>query len=67
MRLPDELTKLPGVSPSDGSPVAVMDSPELNSPVARLTLSIDEGRLLIRINESMRRLVLATARGCSTA
>jgi hypothetical protein len=45
----------------DGKPVAVMDWPEAGSPVPRLTLSINEGLLLIRCNEAMRQLVLSTA------
>jgi hypothetical protein len=56
VRLPDTLTE------PDGVPLAVMDWPEQGSPTPRLTLSIDDGRMLIRCNEAMRTLVLSTVK-----
>jgi hypothetical protein len=62
MPMSESLARLAGLAEPDGTPLAVMDWPELGSPVPRLTLSIDDGQMLIRINEAMRRLVLATAK-----
>jgi hypothetical protein len=61
MRLPDSLAKLANFVEPDGTPLVVRDWPEQGSPTPRLTLSIDDGRMLIRTNEAMRRLVLSTA------
>jgi hypothetical protein len=53
--------------PPDGKPLAVMDWPEMGSPVPRLTIAIDQGRCTVRFNEAWRRLVLATAPAAATA
>lgn len=45
----------------DGSPICVPDWPERGSPVPRLTLSIDEGRCVLRSNAAWRQLVRSTA------
>jgi hypothetical protein len=47
----------------DGVPVAVADWPGQDSPVPRLTLSIADGRMIVRYNEALRQLVLSTAKG----
>jgi hypothetical protein len=61
MRLPEKLARLASLDEPDGKPVALMDWPELGSKVPRLTLSISNGQMLIRVNEAMRQLVCATA------
>jgi hypothetical protein len=46
----------------DGVPVAVLDWPEQGSPTPRITFSVDNGQMLIRINAAMQRLVLSTVK-----